>query len=78
VRAASDFEAFKWDKGQWVHVPLLDFAYKLNDGNFPKEATILDNSGNVNEQSLEEASRRNMGETPPPKKNTTPPKKKVN
>jgi hypothetical protein len=74
-----DFEAFKWEKGQWVHVPMIDFAYKLNDGSFPTEATILDNAGNANEQSLEEASRRNMGEKPaaPPKKNT-PPKKKTN
>jgi hypothetical protein len=72
-----DFEAFKWEKGQWVHIPMLDFSYKLNDGNFPKEATILDAAGKVNEQSLEEASRRNMGEPPAPKKNT-PAKKKVN
>jgi hypothetical protein len=83
-----DFEAFKWQNGQWVHVPRLDFAYQLKDGDFPTEATILDDAGKVNEKSLEEASRRNMqktNETKPaqpdggatPKK-TTPPKKKVN
>jgi hypothetical protein len=82
-----DFEAFKWQNGQWVHVPRLDFAYKLKDGDFPREATILDDAGKVNEKNLEEASRRNMQKTNDPKpaqpdggttpKKTTPPKKKV-
>jgi hypothetical protein len=75
-----DFEAFKWQDGQWVHVERLDFAYKLNDGQFPTESTILDNEGNANEKALEEASRRNMERengSPAPKK-TAPPKKKNN
>ena len=81
-----DFEAFKWENGQWVHVERLDLGgEKLKDGAFPKDATILDASGKTNEQQLEEASRRNMqreqegtgGEsTPAPPKKTTPAKKK--
>lgn len=85
-----DFEAFQWQKGQWVHIYTVDFNFKLSDGNFPKEATIYDNKGNVNEAALEEASRRNMergnlsdpqkreGQKPatPPVKKNTPPKKK--
>jgi hypothetical protein len=76
-----DFEAFKWQNGQWVHIERLEFDLKLKDGDFPKESTILDDAGNVNERQLEEASRRNMekGNTPPtttpPKKSTTPKKK---
>ena len=54
------FEAFKWEKGQWVHVPNIDFEYKLKDGQFPREATIYDEAGNVNEAALEEASRKTM------------------
>lgn len=74
-----DFEAFKWQNGQWVHVERLEFELKLKDGEFPKESTILDDAGNTNEKQLEEASRRNMekeqGSGTPPKK-ATPPKKK--
>ncbi|OQP59741.1 hypothetical protein A3860_36290 [Niastella vici] len=79
-----DFEGFKWQNGQWVHIPQLDFELKLKDGNFPTESKIFDDAGNANEQQLEEASRRNMEKesgTPPeqtatkPKK-STPPKKK--
>jgi hypothetical protein len=76
-----DFEAFKWQKGQWVHVPKLDFNFRLKDGAFPREATILDAAGNINEQQLEEASRKNMekeksgGEKETPAKKD-PPKKK--
>ena len=88
-----DFEAFKWERGQWVHVPLIDFEYKLTDGNFPKEQMILDDKGNVNEQALEAQSRRNMerennpdGQKPPaqpapgtpPANKPAPPKKKTN
>lgn len=76
-----DFEAFKWENGQWVHVERLDFELKLKDGQFPRESTILDDAGNANEQRLEEASRRNMqkgSSAPPvttPKKSTVPKKK---
>lgn len=78
-----DFEAFKWQNGQWVHVPRLEFAMKLKDGQFPTESTILDDAGNANEERLEEASRKTMERekgTPPaatsPSKKSTPQKKK--
>jgi hypothetical protein len=78
-----DFEAFKWQNGQWVHIERLDFALKLKDGDFPTQSAILDDAGNANEQRLEEASRRNMekeagGTSTPantPKKATAPKKK---
>lgn len=71
-----DFEAFKWQNGQWVHMERVEFNYKLKDGQFPRESTILDDVGNANEQRLEEASRKNMGEVPPAR--PAPPKKKPN
>lgn len=78
-----DFEAFKWQNGQWVHVERLDLGIKLKDGDFPRESTILDASGNVNERQLEDASRRTMdkergepSETATPPKKSTPVKKK--
>lgn len=76
-----EFEAFQWQNGQWVHLPNVDFEFRLKDGDFPREATIYDDAGNVNEQALEEASRRNMEkakekEKPPVKKSTPPVKKK--
>ena len=76
-----DFEAFKWENGQWVHQERLEFELKLKDGQFPRESSILDDAGNSNEQQLEEASRRNMekGMAPssatPPKKSSSPKKK---
>jgi len=54
-----DFEGFKWQRGQWVHVDKV-FNFKLADKQFPKEATIYDDAGNANEQALEEQSRRNL------------------
>ncbi|THU38406.1 hypothetical protein FAM09_17195 [Niastella caeni] len=78
-----DFEAFKWQNGQWVHVERLEFELKLKDGQFPTESTILDDAGNINERQLEEASRRNMEreagspeKTPATPKKSTQPKKK--
>lgn len=75
-----EFEAFEWKDGQWVHIPKLDFNFRLKDGEFPVEATIYDDAGNINEAALEEASRKTMErekatrEQRPPKSN--PPKKK--
>lgn len=74
-----DFEGFKWVNGQWVHVNKI-FDFKLEDGAFPKEATILDDAGNIDEKQLEEASQRNIDRNNPPKKEpvkkkTTPVKK---
>ncbi|MFT3823064.1 MAG: hypothetical protein QM731_04055 [Chitinophagaceae bacterium] len=68
---SGDFEAFKWQNGQWVHIENLDLGLKLKDGSFPTDATIMDDAGNVNEKQLEEASRKNMEKAKP----TTPPKK---
>lgn len=68
-----DFEGFKWTNGQWVHVNKV-FDFKLEDGAFPKEATILDDAGNIDEKQLEEASQRNIDKKNPPKKE--PEKKK--
>jgi hypothetical protein len=79
-----EFEAFQWQNGQWVHLPNVDFEFRLKDGEFPREATIYDDAGNVNEQALEEASRKNMEKAKekdkdkekPPVKKTEPVKKK--
>ena len=62
-----DFEGFKWLNGQWVHVSKV-FNFKLEDGGFPKEATILDDAGNIDEKQLEEASQRNIDKKEPEKK----------
>ena len=51
------------------------FDFKLEDGAFPKEATILDDAGNIDEKQLEEASQRNIDKKNPPKKE--PVKKKT-
>lgn len=69
-----DFEGFKWVNGQWVHVNKI-FDFKLEDGAFPKDATILDDAGNIDEKQLEEASQRNIDKKNPPKKE--PVKKKA-
>lgn len=72
-----DYEAFKWQNGQWVHVNKL-FSQMQQDGDFPKEAMILDDAGVADEKKLEEASRRNMDRekkpVPTPKKEVTPKK----
>lgn len=74
-----DFEGFKWVNGQWVHVNKV-FDFKLEDGAFPKDATILDDAGNIDEKQLEESSQRNIDKKNPPKKEPikkkTPPVKK--
>lgn len=62
-----DFEGFKWQNGQWVHVGKI-FDFKLEDGAFPTEAKILDDAGNIDEKQLEEASQRNIDKKNPPKK----------
>ncbi len=62
-----DFEGFKWKGGQWVHVDRV-FDFKLKDGDFPKEKTILDNNGNPDEEKLMEQSQKNQQKKPDPKK----------
>jgi hypothetical protein len=54
-----DFEGFKWENGQWVHVYKV-FDFKLQDGQFPQDALIKDEQGNTDEKKLEEASQRNI------------------
>ncbi|MBV4360219.1 hypothetical protein [Pinibacter aurantiacus] len=53
-----DFEGFKWEKGQWVHVDKV-FNFKLKEGEEPVEQTIRDANGNINEQRLLEQSQKN-------------------
>lgn len=69
-----DYEAFKWQNGQWVHINKL-FNQRLKDGEFPKEALLLDDAGKANEKALEDASRRNIEKA---EKKPAPPKKKDN
>ena len=54
-----DFEGFKWEDGQWVHVYKV-FDFKLQDGQFPQDALIKDEQGNIDEKKLEEASQKNI------------------
>ncbi len=54
-----DFEGFRWENGQWVHVDKV-FNFKLKEGEVPQEATIKDEGGNVNEKKLMEQSEKNM------------------
>lgn len=71
-----DYEAFSWKNGQWVHMDKL-FHEKLKDGDFPREALLYDDAGNVNEQQLEDASKKNAEKKKKeePKKPVTPVKK---
>lgn len=72
-----DYEAFKWQNGQWVHVHKL-FSQMQADGDFPRDAMILDDAGNADERKLEAASRKNMEkekQPPPPAKKKEPVKK---
>jgi hypothetical protein len=73
-----DFEGFKWENGQWVHVDKV-FNFKLKNGEFPQEATIKDAEGNVDEKKLMEQSEKNIQQSkkkeaeakkPTPKKKT--------
>jgi hypothetical protein len=54
-----DYEGFKWKDGQWVHVDKV-FNFALKDGQFPVDATIRDDQGNINELKLDEASQKNI------------------
>jgi len=54
-----DYEGFKWQNGQWVHVDKV-FNFTLKDGQFPVDATIRDDQGNINELKLDEASQKNL------------------
>lgn len=58
-----DFEGFKWENGQWVHVDKV-FNFKLKEGQEPVEQTIRDANGNINEQKLLEQSQKNEKKKP--------------
>jgi hypothetical protein len=53
-----DYEAFKWQNGQWIHIDKL-YNYKLEDGHAPVGEPLLDSKGNPNEKKLEERSEQN-------------------
>jgi hypothetical protein len=61
-----DFEAFQWKNGKWVHIQTGVFTTKLKDGDFPREAQILDDQGKVNEAQLEAQSEKNKKKAVPP------------
>ena len=54
-----DFEAFQWKNGKWVHLQKGIFTQKLKDGDFPREAEILNDQGKANEAQLEAQSEKN-------------------
>jgi len=54
-----DFEGFKWENGRWEHVDKV-FNFKLQNGQFPQEATIKDEGGNIDEKKLMEQSEKNI------------------
>jgi hypothetical protein len=53
-----DYEAFKWQNGQWMHIDKL-YNYKLEEGHAPVGDPLLDSKGNPNEKKLEEKSEQN-------------------
>lgn len=53
-----DYEGFKWQNGQWVHVDKV-FTFKLQDGQAPVGEPLLDNKGNVDEEKLKQKSEAN-------------------
>ncbi len=62
-----DYEGFKWQNGKWVHVDKV-FTFKLNDGEAPVPAPLLDASGKADENKLTEQSKKNSQKEPSPKK----------
>ena len=62
-----DFEAFQWKEGRWVHIEKQLFNFKLKDGQFPMEAKMLDDQGNLDEQKLLEQSQKNEQKKKPVK-----------
>jgi hypothetical protein len=62
-----DFEGFKWQNGQWVHVDKV-FNFQLKDGQFPMDEKLLDDAGNVDEEKLQKATEKNLDRKNPPVK----------
>lgn len=60
-----DFEAFEWKDGKWLHLQKGIVTIKLKDGDFPREAEILNDQGKANEEVLEAQSERNKKKAPP-------------
>ena len=58
-----DYEGFKWQNGQWVHVDKV-FNYKLEDGQAPVGDPLLDYKGNRNEEKLKQKSDANKTKKP--------------
>ena len=58
-----DYEGFKWQNGQWVHVDKV-FNFKLQDGQAPVGDPLLDLRGNRNEEKLKQKSDSNKGKKP--------------
>jgi hypothetical protein len=58
-----DYEGFKWQNGQWVHVDKV-FTYKLEDGQAPVGDPLMDNKGNKNEEKLKQKSDANKVKKP--------------
>ena len=55
-----DFEGFKWQNGQWVHVDKV-FNFQLKDGQFPTEEKLLDDAGNIDEERLQKSTDKKPG-----------------
>lgn len=71
-----DFEGFKWENGMWVHQERQIFKFKLKDGQFPQEAKMMDESGSIDEQKLQEQSEQNIKNAEKTKSSTPPAKPK--
>lgn len=53
-----DYEGFKWEKGQWMHINKV-FTEKLLDGQAPVPDPLLDAGGNRNDAKLQQQSDKN-------------------
>jgi len=53
-----DYEGFRWDSGQWLHVPKI-FNTTLQEGQFPQEQKILNDAGGIDEELLKQQSEKN-------------------
>ena len=53
-----DYEGFKWQNGQWVHIDKV-FTFKLQDGQAPVGEPLMDYKGNKDEEKLKQKSDAN-------------------